>query len=405
MSYIYSFVSQDFKETNVIPHGGSLPVTIKVKNTGTDTWQKTGANAVKLGTSHPNDRVSGFYDSATWLANNRIAMQETSVAPNATATFSFTLKVPKDADTAGSYNEFFNLVAEGITWMPDINMFIPVLVPARVGTFLFGWYGASDFGWVGASTPGDADAVAPDTPTGGRYNSLDTSVIRRQLQQIQDAGIDFVVIDFWWDNNIGGSYATKTRDHFAAVIALMESEFPNLRVCPLIEPQPSVDVAHDVPPDCYSYFQTNYGSSPVFMTHLGKKLMFTFCKRRGAVNTNFNTLSMCNDSAAGYSFNFWSVPAVPLNNYMSIMHRFDNRHLPIATSYRVSNPSYAEGVWHDQCSVAKANRYNLKLLMVAPWNEYHERQQIEPHTNFDSNVPDDYAYKQVKSFILDEWRV
>lgn len=407
MAYGHSFVSQT--KPPVLNPGDEYEMTIVLKNTGDVTWNKTGGTPVRLGTSVSRDRISGFYPGSPgdgWLSGNRIEMVESSVAPNANGTFTFKLKHPGGFDLAGEYPEYFEPVVDGVGWMGPtvLGINVRVTVPAPVGTTLFGWYKEDGFGYVASQTPGDAAAISPDMPVGGWYNSLDTDVINRQLTEMDEAGINFVAIDFWWDNNNGGSYGQMSRDHFAAVIDEMETNFPHMRICPLVEPQPGILVPHDVPTQCYDYFQTNYGSSPVFMTHQGKKLVFTFCRRRGAANTNFNTLSMCNDSTSGYSFNFWSVPAVPLNHYLTIMHRFDNRHLTgIASSIRYHNPSLSEGVWHDQCSVAKNNRGNLKLLLISPYNEGHERQNWEPHTNYDSDVPDDFMYKQVQDFIT-EWR-
>jgi hypothetical protein len=92
--------------------GGKAYIRVKARNMGYQTWTQS---VVRLGATRPQDRCSAFADG-TWLSCGRIAMQESSVAPGETATFDFTLTAPSQV---GSYQECFNVVAEGITWLND----------------------------------------------------------------------------------------------------------------------------------------------------------------------------------------------------------------------------------------------------------------------------------------------
>lgn len=119
-SYRSQWVSQTYPSPVV--RGSSQPVTIKYRNTGVTTWQQ---NSVRLGTSAPLDRASGFAGAAGsgWVGPNRIQMQEPSVAPNQEATFTFNLM---GNPPAGRYNEYFRLVVEGVAWMEDWGVHVPV---------------------------------------------------------------------------------------------------------------------------------------------------------------------------------------------------------------------------------------------------------------------------------------
>lgn len=121
-------------------------VNISIKNNGNTTWQKTGPNALKLGTSRPNDRPSGLYDTS-WLSANRVATfagkaqlnngqlvkdgsgnvvydsGATAIAPGEAAYFQFTMKTPNQPYAA---NEYFNFLIEGKQWMFDIGVYWPV---------------------------------------------------------------------------------------------------------------------------------------------------------------------------------------------------------------------------------------------------------------------------------------
>jgi N-acetylmuramoyl-L-alanine amidase-like protein len=120
------------------------------KNTGTYAWNKNGV--VKLGTSNPLDRPSGFYasnlgtsgnpalpaDTQNWLAPGRpgtfvgkvtggvLDNSATVINPGETARF----KIPLDARSVspGVYREYFRMVAEGWVWLEDPGAFIDVTV-------------------------------------------------------------------------------------------------------------------------------------------------------------------------------------------------------------------------------------------------------------------------------------
>ncbi len=76
--------------------GESKTVTIKLKNTGNLTWEKSGDYAVKLVKSGTSSLTN-----ATTLAS----LKETSVKPGSSGTFEFTIKAPT---TGGTYTLYFS---------------------------------------------------------------------------------------------------------------------------------------------------------------------------------------------------------------------------------------------------------------------------------------------------------
>jgi hypothetical protein len=126
-AYDYSIVSQN--EYPTLNQGGAgYNFIITVKNTGSQTWQK---NRVNLGTSRERDRIPAFLreggDPSGWISPNRIAFQESSVAPGQNATYSFWMQ--NSGVGAGTYREYFQLVADGIGWMTDYGIYWDVRVP------------------------------------------------------------------------------------------------------------------------------------------------------------------------------------------------------------------------------------------------------------------------------------
>ena len=108
-------------ETTVSP-GNKIYLRVQAKNAGTTTWTK---NTINLGTSKPNDRLS-LFASSDWMNPYRPAtMNETSVTTGNTATFDFEAVAP---NTDGTYKEFFNIVADGVTWFNDPGLYFNINV-------------------------------------------------------------------------------------------------------------------------------------------------------------------------------------------------------------------------------------------------------------------------------------
>jgi hypothetical protein len=89
-------------------------VTVKFKNTGNIVWRNKGANAIYLGSSSPQDRLSRLYYKDGWENKYRPAvLNETVVYPGGTGTFTFKIKPAGK----GVYKEYFQLVIENTNWI------------------------------------------------------------------------------------------------------------------------------------------------------------------------------------------------------------------------------------------------------------------------------------------------
>ncbi len=103
----------------------TFDVTFKAKNTGEMAWYNSGNFPVRVGTSNPMNRGSGLYYT-NWLSDTRPAkLIEPVVPPGSEGTFTFTARTPS---TPGARNEYFNLVAEGVTWFTDPSFYVYVNV-------------------------------------------------------------------------------------------------------------------------------------------------------------------------------------------------------------------------------------------------------------------------------------
>jgi hypothetical protein len=125
---VYSDAARTIHFTNdtTVAPGGKIYIRITSTNVGDNTWNQSN---FRIGTVNPYDRTSQFYDPS-WLSAIRPAqLKEGTVPPGATGTFEFTLTAPQ---TPGQYQESFNLLAENVSWLNDINttLGINVVAPA-----------------------------------------------------------------------------------------------------------------------------------------------------------------------------------------------------------------------------------------------------------------------------------
>jgi hypothetical protein len=164
--YQWQVVSQTYSlGSTTITATQKETVTLVAENTGSATWTNTGANPVKLGTSSPNERASSFYDTS-WPAPTRPAvMTESSVPPGSNGTFTFTVQAPGP----GTYQEHFNLLAEGNTWFSDPGMYFTFnVVPA---TFSAQYVSSTLPGSLATGTTGTGTVTYKNTGPTTWYNT------------------------------------------------------------------------------------------------------------------------------------------------------------------------------------------------------------------------------------------
>lgn len=150
----YTAIDQRFsKDVRNLKYGDEFTTTLIVRNLGKSAWSKSGGAAVRLGTTRPTDRGSGFgvYSGPdAWYGPNRPSdfdgklsgvtalggggvsvtgqptLPATEIKQGEVAVFTIPMKVP--LVPPGSYNEYFNLVQETVSWFPDYGIYFPFFV-------------------------------------------------------------------------------------------------------------------------------------------------------------------------------------------------------------------------------------------------------------------------------------
>ncbi|MBX7196889.1 MAG: peptidoglycan DD-metalloendopeptidase family protein [Sandaracinaceae bacterium] len=85
---------------------------LELRNTGSETWRP---GETFLGTTEPRDGASAIA-GPDWISPSRAATIDRVVAPGATGRFNFSVRAPS---AVGSYDQFFNVVEEGVAWFGD----------------------------------------------------------------------------------------------------------------------------------------------------------------------------------------------------------------------------------------------------------------------------------------------
>lgn len=110
-----------------LPVGGTTDFWFDVMNTGRATWTNNGAHFIALNATDPSGRVSAFRASS-WVAAYRPAlMTDTNISRGTVTRFHITLQAPA---TVGTFTENFQLVAEGLSWIPGSRLSLPITITA-----------------------------------------------------------------------------------------------------------------------------------------------------------------------------------------------------------------------------------------------------------------------------------
>ncbi|MDP4000339.1 MAG: peptidoglycan DD-metalloendopeptidase family protein [bacterium] len=152
--YHYSFVSKSATPSSWSPGVTSQDVTLRLKNTGRESWPIGGA--LELRTDRAKNHLSAFATLSgpdPWLSRSRPSLIDsnvtdpgntTTVLPGQTGRFDFTITVPSNL-AAGKYKLYVRPVVPGVAWLPeDYGINFPVTaLPQRDSQVMKTVYGGS----------------------------------------------------------------------------------------------------------------------------------------------------------------------------------------------------------------------------------------------------------------------
>ncbi|MDH5769809.1 MAG: hypothetical protein OEZ25_00750 [Candidatus Bathyarchaeota archaeon] len=215
--------------------------------------------------------------------------------------------------------------------MPNNRAFVKRGVRMILGCYYYVWYSKAGRHW---------NETFVHNSILGRYDSRDPDVIKKHLEMMIEAGIDFVIISFWGSGSFE-DLATQT------VVKVIEKEQPRLRFCLIIERNKFLD--HD-------YLDQKYFQSPNYFLFDGKPLVVTYEKP-----PKDNRMYM----VRYLSYN---------KKIRHVMPGYDERMLGRSTKHylpRLNGLTY-------RLLFKLAMLGNPRLVFIVSWNEYHEQTTISP---------------------------
>lgn len=200
----YDSVPHDVITAGTVEYSGEIRVVFRIWNAGYQLWTRGGSAPVRLATTGPRDRGSGFADNGNapgWSGTNRINLDADAPA-GSLATFTATFRSNR---VPGSYNECFSLLAEGAFWFPErrICTVVTVLPPTWRGDWYTQWIGSqSDPTDVGNRTtasallPGDKRNLKLLVKNVGEFpwQTSGTNLVRLATSRPFDRGSAFTTI-------------------------------------------------------------------------------------------------------------------------------------------------------------------------------------------------------------------
>jgi len=109
----------------VLQPAATSTVTLSFRNSGSKTWTKGVAGSeIALGIPGDSTAYSAMGMNAGWPSANRVAVQnESIVAPDNFATFTFSVRAPL---SLGTVNMRVRPVIDGVAWLEDQGVYVPV---------------------------------------------------------------------------------------------------------------------------------------------------------------------------------------------------------------------------------------------------------------------------------------
>jgi hypothetical protein len=276
-----------------------------------------------------------------------------------------------------------------------------------VGIFDYSWYGALGTDWQPKKF---VDYPISDL---GNYSSSDSTVIRKQLELIQNLGVDFVVLSWW--GSLNENYSSFIDNSTRAVFKIAKDNGINLRFAVMVEPYLGMGGSYNYS-EIYSYIEKTFVQPyPTYYYKDDKPLICFF-------NDPSNNPGLTPNGTIPYDYAGFSTKIVGQQNYTQWTYTdldiYDTpTNLPHTTEISVTarfddsgfrNPNctidgnLTQGFYDKEWTNAMQLWRNGKIdtIMITSWNEYPERTAIEPHHDASPYVKDPYyLYNLTKNYI------
>ena len=310
-----------------------------------------------------------------------------------------------------------------------------------VGVVYYLWYGNSSSetgglgspGWNSSSSPGGGAVV--DEPAMGFYVSDSNSTFRRQVSEMESAGLTFAVVSWWGPSTTGeaGAINKATSDFFK----FLRGTNSTFKAAVMIDAYGGGNFLNATTIEAdYDYLFTHFVSpySNWYFEWMGKPLLLTFNPVEPVSNdARFTSKEIGNyackpvNTCPNHSLNqkldwvWWQAPAnfsegqggtdvnmtndegnpvISSDGEVTIVPRIDsyyNYESGHQSGYLRFDPSLQLGLYKYEWNYVLAHESEVRLVLIYSFNEFHERSAIEPVNT--TSVVQNSLLDQTSSFI------
>ncbi len=275
--------------------------------------------------------------------------------------------------------------------------------PPKIGIFYYVWYNPD---WVFSWNRTEV----VDEPVLGYYNSSDLATIETHLGQMQEMGIDFVIISWWGFHDSYGQFSDFSAKQ---IFKVAEQSKSTMKFALMVEPfnntiHPTYEYA-----EIYEHVYTEFVlSHPSLYYTVTKPMIFFYNNETLTINGSiphkddrFNSIVVGQSDYAEWVYtdlNCHDAPKlVPNTNQVSVSPRYDDYRLQRDKTSTV-DPDLTDGTyereWTNATRLWKEGKINT--IVISTWNEFKERTQIEPNYDATASNKDPYLlFKQTKTLI------
>jgi len=285
----------------------------------------------------------------------------------------------------------------------SISIVIPIFnstTNIKVGVYYYPWYkqGWGNYHWNSSTEYPKWNVV--DTPILGYYSCQNASVIRQQLEWMEDIGIDFIILS-WWGNGSspfgGSSYEDESCKFIFSMIK--QFEYP-IKATLMVESfnettrvynfQAIYDYIYDAYVTLYDNVYMKLDNLPLLCFYNNDSMTGTKAQREAMYSdSRFRARIVGHKDYVDWWFaipcsvNNSTIPPLSRRDGMICVEpRYDNYYINGSSRF---DPNYTEGLydkqWNEAIRLAREGKVNS--VTIYSWNEYHERSQVEPHISID----------------------
>lgn len=298
--------------------------------------------------------------------------------------------------------------------------------PVPVGAYYYAWYGLpGDTHWNNS-----ACTVTLDMPTQGHYDSLNSSLVKWQIQQASGAGLSFFIVSWWGPSNDNTTDYGKINYAVQNFFKVLSSLHTNFKAAIMVDGyNSSLDYSGYL--NVYNYVYANfvqpYRSNYVYLD--GKPLLTVFNtpnpESEHPPSTNLFTIETVGNAPSPVDWYLWSAgnithpatgmkvistqqnfnPTISADGYVSVTPRFDDSLLynsHCRSGSLVLDQNYTLGLYQNQWNYVLGHKSSVSLVVINSWNEYFERSFIEPAVSYTNPTQNPYNLLDVTQAFVQE---